>query len=201
MKSFDYGIITLKNEILRACLKHLIQWSGICLCTISLSGCFMDGTSERSYFSQPMPYDDRNNSLYPETYDSSFDTYDTYRVNEPPMPSPHEVVVPQSYHMGATNSPPTAKDEDKQWVASQNPNGYTIQIKQDDKPASVARSLQQMPKNERSVEVRSQSGSYLGLHGSYTNQEEATAQLNNLPSSVKDQAQIKNWESIQKEVE
>ncbi len=197
MKLFDYGICTLKNEILGACLKRLIQWSGICLCSITLSGCFMDGTSESSYFSQPTPYEDRNNSLYPETYDSSFDTY---RVNES-KPYSQGVVVPQSYHLGATNSPPTAKDEDKQWVASQNPNGYTIQIEQNDKPATVARSLQQMPKNERSVEVRSQSGSYIGLHGSYSNQEEATAQLNNLPSSVKDQAQIKNWESIQKEVE
>lgn len=174
----------------------------ICLTALSLCGCLMDGTpswdststENDSYFTmQSMP-----NYESTEGYNTSYDSY----LSLPDTDTSPGVVVPKTYHLGNyTNTPPTSKDEDRQWVNQQNPSGYTIEVSKDVKPAPVANKLQQMPKNERSVEVRSQSGSYLGLHGSYPNREAAEQQLNNLPSSVKDNAQIKNWHSIQNQVD
>ncbi|HVT62916.1 MAG TPA: SPOR domain-containing protein [Legionellaceae bacterium] len=164
-----------------------LQISGLCLVILSLSACMGNGTNRDLFF-----WDTPNDTtpLYPETYDTShYDNRNTQKT----------VVVPQSYHLSVGN-PIASKDEDKQWVASQNPNGYTIQIANDSKPAPVANKLQQVPKTERSAEVKSQSGTYLGLYGSYPSREAAEAQRNLLPEHVKDQAQIKEWQSIQSEM-
>jgi hypothetical protein len=184
-------------------IKAILQCLSVGLCTLSLSACMLDGTStwdgtqNEGYFMEAMPDSYNTPPIYTQEYDTSFDAY---RSNAEPSRS--GVVVPQSYHVGGiTNTPPVAKDEDKRWVASQNPNDYTIVINKDSKPSKVANTLQKMPKNEPSVEVRSRSGAYIGLHGNYSNREAAEAQLNNLPPDVKGQAQVKKWDSVQSDIE
>lgn len=187
------------------------NWLGISLCSMSLCGCVLDGTSSSSwngtwdnannegYFMQAMPDEYNNPPVYSESYDTSYHS-NFYGDNGDDQQS--KVIVPQSYHVGGiSNTPMTAKEEDKHWVQEKNPSDYTIQVQKNRKPSQVANTLQRMPKNERSVEVRSHSGSYIGLHGNYRSREAAEAQLNNLPENVKDQATIKNWGTVQKEVE
>jgi septal ring-binding cell division protein DamX len=187
--------------------KTLLQWLGLSFCLTSLGGCFMDGTStwegtsNEGYFMPTSP-DDYNTTMYTESDNATFEYYHRNSADDGTYNDQPRVVVPQSYHMnGINNSPTTAKDGDKEWVERQNPGGYTIQIQKDSKPAAVANTLQQMPKNERSVEVRSHSGSYLGLHGNYQSREAAQSQLDKLPADVKNQATIKPWGTVQKEVE
>lgn len=178
-------------------------WLGLGVCALNLSACFMDGTSswnqptQDGYYMESMHDNYTNPEVYPEAYDTSFESYHT---NVEPRQS--EVVVPQTYYHthNFTNTPTPVKDEDKRWVDNQDPSNYTIQVQKGSKPADVAKTLQQMPKSGRSVEVRSQSGSYIGLHGNYPNREAAQEQLNNLPTEVKSQATIKNWGSVQNEV-
>lgn len=184
-------------------MKHYVQGFGVGLCALTLSACIMDGTStwdgttNDGYFMPSMPDDFNNPPINTQEYDTSFDTYHQNTDSSTPA-----VVVPQSYHLGGiTNTPTAAKDEDKQWVEERNPNNYTIQIRKDNKASQVANTLQKMPKTERSVEVRSRSGDYLGLYGNYSSQEEAEKELNNLPSDVKEHAKIKKWHSVQTEVE
>lgn len=187
---------------------RFIKTLTLCVCSLGLFGCFTDGTSswdgdsswdgtanDGYFIMQSGPSNHYENS---EGYNSSYDSY----LSIPDTETAPGVVVPRSYHLdGFTNTPPTAKEEDKNWVNEQNRNGYTIQVSKDTKPAPVASKLQQMPKNERSVEVRTQSGSYIGLHGSYPSREAAEQQLNSLPPSVKENAKIKNWQTIKTEVD
>lgn len=183
-------MVTLKPK--DSYIKPLRQISAVCLYTLSLSACIGDGTSNDLYFWDSAP-SDYSAQMYPENYDSSFDDYRAQH-------EPSRVVVPQSYHLGIANTPTASKDEDKQWIDGQNPESYTIQIARDTKPASVANKLQKTPKNERSAEVKSQSGTYIGVYGTYPTREAAEAKLNSLPAEIKDQAQIKNWHSVQNDV-
>ena len=184
-------------------IKKSAQWMGLGVCALNLSACFMDGTSswnqptQDGYYMESMPDNFTNPEVYPETYDTSFESYHT---NVEPKHS--EVVVPQTYYHthNFTNTPTPVKDEDKRWVDNQNPSNYTIEVQKGAKPAAIAKTLQQMPKSGRSVEVRSQTGSYIGLHGNYSNREAAEEQLNNLPAEVKSQATIKKWGAVQNEV-
>jgi septal ring-binding cell division protein DamX len=201
MQSFDQQKKIKKVHSKVVFIKNSLQWLGFGCCALSLSACVMDGTStwdgtaNDGYFMPAMPDDNSNPPMYMQEYDTSFDSYHS-NVEA----SETGVIVPQSYHLGS-NQPPTAKDEDAQWVANKQPDDYTIQIKKDSKASQVANTLQKMPKNERSVEIRSHSGTYLGLHGNYSNREAAEAQLNNLPPDVKAQAKIKKWDSVQNEVD
>ncbi|NDH67222.1 MAG: hypothetical protein EBY22_04810 [Gammaproteobacteria bacterium] len=203
MRSFDKqkrDKMTPNNYLF---IKKSLYWISFGFCALSLSACVMDGTStwdgttNEGYFMPAMPDDYSNPPIYTQEYETSFDSYHSNSET-----SQTGVSVPQSYHLGGiTNTPPVAKDEDKQWVANQNPDGYTIEIQKNAKPSQVANTLQKMPKNERSVEVRSHSGTYLGLHGNYSSREAAEAQLNSLPSDIKEQAKIKKWHSVQNEVD
>lgn len=191
-----------KNVVVKQKTTSVIKTMTLWFFTFGLSGCFMDGssswdgTANDGYFTmQSAP---SNNYEYSEGYNSSYDSY----LSIPDAETSPGVVVPTTYHLnGVTNTPLTSKDEDKNWVNTQNRNGYTIEVSKDAKPASVANKLQQMPHNERNVEVRTQSGSYIGLHGSYPNRETAEQQLNSLHPSVKDNAKIKKWQDVQNEVD
>ncbi|MCR9192318.1 MAG: SPOR domain-containing protein [Gammaproteobacteria bacterium] len=168
-----------------------LRIAGISLWAVTLSACFYDGTSRGPYFWDSLPEEDT--PLYPEGYDSNYGSNGSNRGSK-------TVVVPESYHLGASNSPVASKDADRQWVDTQSPNGYTIQIAHDQKPAPVAKKLYKAPKTERSAEVKSQSGSYLGLYGSYPTREAAESQLNALPDDLKNNAQIKHWGIVQHEI-
>ena len=183
-------------------IKKSFQYTCISGCILSLSACVLDGSPtwdggvNDGYFT-PEIRDSYNTPIIDtqEEYRSN-DSYYTHSKSNPP-----QVSVPQSYHLGYANTPPSPKDEDSLWAANQNPNDFTIQVKKDAKPSQVAKALQELPKNQRSVELKSHSGTYLGLHGNYSNREAAEAQLNNLPSDLKSQAKIETWGSIQNEVD
>ncbi|MDP3562542.1 MAG: SPOR domain-containing protein [Legionellaceae bacterium] len=175
-----------------------IRILSITLSTLILSACMVDGTdsSSSSFYpfgtsepSQPM--------LYPEGYDTviAAPKQESYQPT-----SSKNVVVPQSYHMSA-GSPETSKDVDKNWVASQNPQSYTIELADDSKASRVANTLYKAPKTERSAEVRTQNGNYKGLYGTYPTYEAAQEKLNSLPEDVKQGAGIKAWSNVQRDLQ
>ncbi|MDF1757126.1 MAG: SPOR domain-containing protein [Legionellaceae bacterium] len=162
-----------------------------------LSACMMDGTSMSNFGSyRPYGYSD-SQMVYPEGYES----YGSYEQGgyDPERRTESKVVVPNSYHVGSGNPTPS-KDLDKNWVNSQNPQSYTIELANDRKPSKVAGVLYKAPKNERSAEVKTSSGSYKGLYGSYPTYEAAQEKLNSLPDNVKKGAGIKSWGSVQNDV-
>lgn len=110
-----------------------------------------------------------------------------------------EVVVPDSYHVGAFHSPVSFKDRDQTWVNSQNPNGYTIELAEGDKASQVAQVLYKTPKNDRMAQVtydRDGKTHYKGVYGTYTSAEEAQKALNALPPDIKNSASVINWSSV-----
>ena len=167
-----------------------IRILGVGLCAVSLSACMIDGTNSSSGY---QPYDSQPSTLYPEGYDSTVGY--GYQAE-----SKKEVVVPESYHVGAYHSPTPPKDLDRTWVSNQNPQGYTIEVADDEKAARVAGTLQKAPKSEHMAEVKYQRNgqtSYKGLYGTYPSQEAAQQALSALPEDVKQGASVKTWGSVQ----
>ena len=94
------------------------------------------------------------------------------------------MTVPDSYYVGAYHSPTSHKDVDRNWVNSQNPQGYTIEVAEGERPAQVAGKLYKLPKNDRRAQIKyNKNGKtyYKGVYGSYNNYEDAQKALNNLP--------------------
>lgn len=173
----------------------------ISLSSIYISACSIDGTT--SNFSNYGPSGFANSQMiYPDSYDSY--NYQNqsgeYQQGVPPS-SPGNVVVPESYHVGATGRPPSAKDMDKGWVQKQNPSAYTIELANDSKPSRVAGVLYKTPKNERTAEIKTSNGSYTGLYGSFSSYEAAQEKLRALPEDVRKNATIKSWGSVQSSVD
>ena len=167
------------------------------ICTGALCSCatMNDGGSYTN-----STYDYNNETVYySQNYDSSTDSGLNY--NDSSFRS--EVAVPESYHVGSYHSPQSAKNVDKQWVTSQNPQGYTIEIANDEKPSVVAKKLYQVPKTERMAEIKYQSNGkvyYKGVYGSYSSPAEAEKALNALPPEVKQGAGVKPWGNVQSNV-
>lgn len=171
-----------------------IRLLSVGLCVISLSACMIDGNNSTTDYST---YQAQPSTLYPDGYDTAVG-YNSY-----PSESKKGVVVPESYHVSTYGSPVSAKDVDRTWVASQNPQGYTIEIADDEKAARVASSLQKTPKNEHAAEVKYQRNgqtAFKGLYGTYPSQEAAEQALNTLPADVKQNASIKTWGNVQNSI-
>ncbi|CEK10035.1 hypothetical protein [Legionella hackeliae] len=162
----------------------------VCLCVGSLSACTTpEKTNYMSYPGyQPYAYEQ---TYYYQTYDGGVD----YRY------SSGNVNVPNSYHVGLDHSPTSHKAVDSNWVHSQNPQGYTIEITEGDKASQVAAKLYKVPKTDRTAQIKSYRGNgkayYKGVYGTYNSYEDAQKALNNLPPNVKQGANIKNWSNIQ----
>lgn len=162
---------------------------------VCLSACMMDGTSN---YSNSSPFSsEAPPMLYPEGYDATVDSTPVERQRPVPIGS---VVVPQSYHVGM-GAPESAKDVDKNWVDSQNPQSYTIELTHGDKASQVAGVLYKAPKNERTAEVKANNGNYKGLYGTYPTYEAAQEKLNSLPDDIKQNAGIKTWSNVQNELQ
>jgi hypothetical protein len=134
--------------------------------------------------------------LYPESYDGSYTYGDHQRVKK-------QVVVPETYHVGAYHSPARAKDRDRSWVHQQNPGNYTIELGSGEKASAVARKLYKAPKSNRSAQVKvNQNGKtyYKGLYGSYPSYDAAQKALKDLPDDVKQGANIKPFGNVQRSV-
>mgnify|MGYP000732867333 CR=1 FL=1 len=111
----------------------------------------------------------------------------------------HEVVVPDSYHVGNDHAPVSHHDRDKTWVNSQSPESYTIEVGDSEKPSDVAKQLFIAPKKEHTAEVEYfQNGTvhYKGLYGSYPNYEAAKKALDALPNDLKQKSSIKSWQDV-----
>lgn len=169
--------------------KHLIS-TGFILSYLSLAGC--SSMTETTY----TPYQGFDYAAIHDFPQS--DNMPNGRFDSPIR----EVVVPETYHVGAFHSPVSHKNRDKSWVDAQNPGAYTIQITEDEKASFVANKLMQTPKNERQAEIKAlRDGKtyYRGLYGSYKTKEEAQKAYENLPQGIKSGASIKHWGTVQEE--
>lgn len=160
-------------------------------CTVILTGC--TSVTETVY----TPYQ-------PFNYYKSIHDYpqsdNIYMYSDGVTYESKAVTVPESYHVGADHSPVSHKERDKTWVSSQNPDAYTIQIGSDTKASRIANKLNQAPKNERMAEIKYyQDGKpyYKGLYGTYKTKEEAKKALENLPDSLKKDAGIQTFGTVQ----
>lgn len=99
--------------------------------------------------------------------------------------------------------PGAHKSMDRNWVNSQNPMGYTIELGDDAKAAVVAGKLNQAPKTDRMAQVKynkNGQSQYMGLYGSYESEEAAKKAYDQLPASVKQGASVKSWSTVQGKV-
>ena len=165
----------------------------VCLASLSACGTFNNGAYDSTYNSYSSQ---AGTQLYPEGYENAAAYTNT-------VPEKKEVVVPESYHVGTYQSPTSFKDRDSSWVSSQNPQGYTIELANGEKPAEVAGVLQKAPKTERMAEVKYQNQGkayYKGIYGSYPSFDAAQQALNSLPEDIRKSADVKTWGSVQSSV-
>lgn len=156
--------------------------------SLGLTGCSSNSIEQQSFPDGPYRYE--QNSYY-----SPINSAEVY-------PEKKSLEVPENYLVGPSHAPKSHNDLDKGWVDNQNAQHYTIELKQGDKAADVAKTLQQAPKNERTAEVKYQQEGktiYKGLYGSYPNQEAAEQALKALPEELKSQANVKTWRSVQEQ--
>lgn len=171
----------------------IIKSIALLLICSALLGCFMHNPEQQKdyYNSSNFTY----NPLYPEGYE----TGGNFNPPQPSSPA-STVVVPESYHVGIDHSPVPPKDVDKNWVATQSPEHFTIELVDADKPYEVAKILSEVPKNERTAELKYERNGktyYKGMYGTFDSYEAAQAALNQLPEAVKQTAGIKRWDGIQ----
>lgn len=127
-------------------------------------------------------------------YDS--DSYDTSYKNYREKPAPE---VSDSF-TGHSRTPVSFKDNDRNWINSQNPYAYTIEVADDEKPSQVARKLQQVPRNDRTAEIRYQKNGknhYKGIYGTYESKEAAQKAMESLPPEVRQGASVQGWQQVQ----
>lgn len=163
------------------------------ICVAGLSSCMV---YEDSYTPAYQSYTYDNTQLYPQA-DYRWVSYG-YQGQQPVNGG--TVTVPDSYHVGEYHSPVSFKDRDKNWVSSQNPQGYTIEVADEEKASSVAQKLYKAPKNDRMAQVKYQRNGkvyYKGVYGTYDSPEAAQKALDSLPPEIKQGAGVKNWGSVQ----
>jgi hypothetical protein len=174
-------------------MNNNIKFLVIGICTINLSSCMM---SDESFNTTYTSYTYDSNHMYPQYYSSGYYGGNYGYKNQSSQP----VSVPDSYHVGAYHSPVSFKDRDKTWVSSQNPQGYTIEVADDEKASKVAGKLYKAPKSDRRAQVKYQRDGkeyYKGLYGTYDSPEAAQKALDALPPEIKQGAGVKNWGSVQ----
>ncbi|MBA3536294.1 MAG: SPOR domain-containing protein [Tatlockia sp.] len=169
-----------------------VRFLTLCIFSAGLTACATNEANYQNFQSyhtnyvyQPYQYQDTG-------YYSSYDYSNSY--------SESKARVPDSHYTGSYRSPTSHKDMDRNWVNSQNPKAYTIQIGEGEKASQVAGKLYKAPKSDRSAEIRyNRDGRsyYKGVYGSYNNLDDAQKALNNLPPEIKQEADIKSWSSVQ----
>ncbi len=114
-----------------------------------------------------------------------------------------KVVVPPSYYL-AKGQPVSHQTSDNTWIEKQDASGYTIQLTSNSSAPTVAKTLQQAPKDARMAQVQYDNNGqaeYIGVYGSYPTQEAAQAALAKLPQNLQSAASVKSWSNIQDKVE
>lgn len=163
-------------------------------CLFNLCSCMVEDSE--SYTPNYSAYTYDNSQLYPTVTYGEHNS--DYKYGE------QQVTVPDSYHVGAFHSPVSFKDRDKTWVSGQNPQGYTIEIANGDKASQVAQKLYKAPKNDRMAQVKYNSNGkayYKGVYGTYPDAAAAQKALDALPSEIKQGASVKNWSSVQQNLD
>lgn len=173
------------------------------------SGCsMMDGTAEDSYrnvanydgryYDYNSYYDERANIDYRQVNQQDYvNSSNSYYYNTP------NITVPNSYHTSGGSQVRSHKSRDKNWAQTQNGNDYTIQLDNNAKASSVAKTLTKAPRQYRKAQIRYQKNGqsrYTGVYGSYKSKKEAQQAYEKLPSDLKSQANIKKWNSIQQDL-
>lgn len=174
-------------------MSNSIKYAGIVVSICTLCAC---SSFNPNGYTNYQTYTEHGTDLYPEGYENGGNYAD--------YPAPKQTVaVPESYHVSAYHAPVKPKDVDQQWVGAQHANDYTIEVAEGAQPASVASTLQKVPKTERKAEIKYQQGDktyYKGVYGSYPSQEAAQQALQKLPDDVKMNARIKSWGSVQNQM-
>lgn len=172
---------------------------GIMMCTASLSACMPYNHNGYGNFRS---YTQDGALVYPEN--GGYYQYDENNYEPPTRRPQKQVVVPETYHVGRYHSPPSHKSRDRQWVSSQNPSSYTIELADGESAAQVAGKLHKAPKNDRRAQLKYYQGNkthYKGLYGSYPSYDAARKALDSLPADLKNRANIKTWSSVQSGVQ
>lgn len=160
---------------------------------VVLSACNTTRSTVQTVAYESYSYDDMQ--YFPQTDDANPSNFYHYQVGSPMPIDPAD-----SYHVGEGRSPVPSRDRDSQWVISQKPQNYTIQIAAGAKASEVALKLLKAPKSQRMAEIRSNARGgayYQGLYGSYSSYGEAEKALNSLPDDLRSGASIKTFGLVQ----
>lgn len=175
--------------------KKLVVLTLLTTTCVTLSGCELlsDGTTPLADGSSALisPPINRQYGNFGGTYSPG--GYRGYRSRE--------VSVPDSTFFEGRTTPVSHKQLDADWARQQNPQNYTIEIANDEKPAQVADTLQKIPKQARVAQIKEETDSkvtYRGVYGSYPDQKAAEEAMKKLPEDVRGQAKVKQWEQLQK---
>jgi SPOR domain len=187
-------------------MKALIKLTGLVIAASLLAGCNIFGPMEHypsTYRTDPS-YDDirvpnvqyrRNSSRHYYRYYGNRGHQRGYHYS----PGVRRAPGP-SYHFANGGKPVNHKERDVNWIRSQSPEGYTIELASDKKPASVAKTIHKSPKDARRAQFRTYENgeaTHRGVYGSYQSREAAQKALKKLPANVRGQAQVKQWQNLQ----
>jgi len=177
---------------------HLI--TAIILGTLSLSGCEWTGggyTAPYAYHN-PMYNDSYYNPQIPGPTNDALPGTNGHR----PYARGFQA-VPDSNQYAGKIAPEHHKSLDANWVNSQNPQGYTIELAHGEKPGEVAKQLTDTPKLERTAQVKYEKDGktyYRGVYGTFPSREAAEAALQKLPADIRNKADINQWNDVQTNV-
>jgi hypothetical protein len=178
-------------------MNNNIRFAIVGLSVLSMSACTLvdNQTSENLYYPAYASYD--NSQLYMQSnYGNSSSNY-KYNYSIQP---PRDVIVPDSYHVGDMRSPTSFHERDEEWVRSQSPQAYTIELANGEKASKVAQALYKAPKQNRMAQVKYQRNGknyYSGVYGSYKDAADAQKALSSLPADLRNGATVKSWSSVQ----
>ena len=114
---------------------------------------------------------------------------------EEAKPLPHFVKtseVPQAHV--------SAKNQDIAWVEDQPANHLTIMLASDTKPLPVSTALLDAPKAQHGAVLKYEKNGqvyYSGVYGSFMDQENAKAAIEQLPEHLKNNARVVEWAQMQ----
>jgi hypothetical protein len=163
------------------------------LIVISLSSCGLLDDNYYSFWGDNPSNTSRYSNYHYDTADSSY-------AGTSKRPRSRGVRVPDSYHFSEQATPVSHKDRDKQWVDTQNPTAYTIELNSGEKPAEIANTLYKTPTGARKAQIKHHKNGktvYTGVYGSFENKEQARKALEDLPADVRSKAKVERWDDVQ----
>lgn len=130
--------------------------------------------------------------IYPINNPYEEETFEPYQEAKPLPTFVKTAEVPQPHT--------SAKSIDNQWIHAQNPQEYTIMLAAKDQPLAMSQELMEVPKNQRSAAFKYEKYGkvyYTGVWGNYGDVQQAQQSLESLPVSIREQAQVVQWNKVQ----